>query len=159
MSQRIGHDGTTYSLPEPFPQDEAWSWWMPRAPDTAVVAVDGDHVCGRATRGPHRPGRGSHVATASFLVDPACHRRGIGTALGLHVIEWARSNGDLAIEFNAVVETNEPAVHLWRKLKFEILATVPAAFRHRALGLVGVHVMLLSLSPFARSRRSLRGDA
>jgi ribosomal protein S18 acetylase RimI-like enzyme len=40
-----------------------------------------------------------------------------------------------------VVETNTTAVNLWRSLGFEILATVPAAFRHPVHGRVGLHVM------------------
>jgi ribosomal protein S18 acetylase RimI-like enzyme len=49
------------------------------------------------------------------------------------------------MQFNAVVENNEPAVHLWQKLGFEILTTVPKAFNHRELGLVGLHVMFKTL--------------
>lgn len=37
--------------------------------------------------------------------------------------------------------TNRPAVHLWRSLGFEVLATVPEAFDHAEHGLVGLHVM------------------
>jgi ribosomal protein S18 acetylase RimI-like enzyme len=40
-----------------------------------------------------------------------------------------------------VVETNAAAVQLWRSLGFEILATIPQAFRHPERGLVGLHVM------------------
>jgi ribosomal protein S18 acetylase RimI-like enzyme len=45
------------------------------------------------------------------------------------------------MQFNAVVETNVAAVALWRSLGFEVLATVPEAFRHPTGGLVGLHVM------------------
>jgi hypothetical protein len=45
------------------------------------------------------------------------------------------------MQFNAVVETNTPAIGLWRSFSFEILATVPEAFRHPAHGYVGLHIM------------------
>jgi ribosomal protein S18 acetylase RimI-like enzyme len=45
------------------------------------------------------------------------------------------------MQFNAVVETNTGAVALWRSLGFEILTTVPEAFDHPELGLVGLRVM------------------
>lgn len=45
------------------------------------------------------------------------------------------------MQLNAVVETNAAAVHLWRSLGFEILATVPQAFDSATHGLVGLHVM------------------
>jgi GNAT superfamily N-acetyltransferase len=95
--------------------------------------------------GPNRPGRGAHVATASFMVDPAHAGRGVGRALGEHMIDWARASGYRSIQFNAVVETNEVAVRLWRSLGFEVLATVPEAFNHPEHGLVGLHVMFLRL--------------
>jgi ribosomal protein S18 acetylase RimI-like enzyme len=49
------------------------------------------------------------------------------------------------MQFNAVVETNTGAVRLWRSLGFEVVGTVPEAFDHRELGLVGLHVMHLRL--------------
>jgi len=96
---------------------------------------------GSAKMGPNRPGRGSHVATASFLVDPARQGQGIGRALGVYVLDWCRSAGFASIQFNAVVETNAPAVHLWQSLGFQIIGTVPESFDHPEHGLVGLHVM------------------
>jgi ribosomal protein S18 acetylase RimI-like enzyme len=57
------------------------------------------------------------------------------------VIEWARASGFRAIQFNAVVETNEAAVKLWRSLGFEVLASVPEAFDHPTHGYVGLLIM------------------
>jgi GNAT superfamily N-acetyltransferase len=68
-------------------------------------------------------------------------RRGTGRALGEYVISWARENGFRAVQFNAVVESNERAVALWRSLGFEVIGTVPEAFHHRVHGYVGLHVM------------------
>ncbi len=45
------------------------------------------------------------------------------------------------MQFNYVVSTNAPAVELYRKLGFAVVGTLPAAFRHRTLGLVDVYVM------------------
>jgi GNAT superfamily N-acetyltransferase len=86
-------EGRTYAFPEGQSLDEAQPWWMEQQPAQTVVAVDGETIVGSAKMGPNRPGRGSHVATASFLVDPAHQRRGVGRALGEYVLEWARSAG------------------------------------------------------------------
>jgi ribosomal protein S18 acetylase RimI-like enzyme len=80
------------------------------------------------------------------MVDPAASGRGVGRALGRHLIEWAREQGFAAIQFNAVVETNTRAVALWRSLGFQVIGTVPKAFRSRRHGLVGLHVMWLPLA-------------
>ena len=119
--------------------------WMEAPPARTVVAVDGGTVLGSAKMGPNRPGRGAHVATASFMVDPAHGGRGVGRALGRYAVDWARREGYLAMQFNAVVETNTAAVALWQSLGFEVLATVPEAFDHPRHGRVGLHVMYLRL--------------
>ena len=137
--------GETYAFPEPR-YDEARSLWMERPPGRTVVAVDAGRVLGSAKMGPNRPGRGDHGATASFMVDPAAHGRGVGRALGRHTVDWARAAGYRGMQFNAVVETNEAAVHLWQALGFEVLGTVPGAFRHPVHGFVGLHVMYLDLT-------------
>jgi GNAT superfamily N-acetyltransferase len=79
------------------------------------------------------------------MVNPVRQHQGVGRALGVDVLDWARACGYRGIQFNAVVETNYAAVRLWRSLGFEILATVPGSFDHRQHGYVGLHVMFLSL--------------
>lgn len=133
--------GETYAYPEGLTEQAAEPLWLEEPPGRTVVAEEDGVVLGSAKMGPNRPGRGAHVATASFMVDPSRQRRGVGRALGEHVLEWARSTGYHAIQFNAVVETNAGAVALWRSLGFEILTTVPEAFDHPKHGLVGLHVM------------------
>jgi GNAT superfamily N-acetyltransferase len=98
-------------------------------------------IVGSAKMGLNRAGRGAHIGTASFIVDPAHRVRGVGRALGEYVIDWSRAEGLRGIQFNAVVEVNEPAVHLWKSLGFEVIGTVPEAFDHPDHGLVGLHVM------------------
>jgi len=138
---RIVEDGETYAYPEGLTSAAARSLWMEQPPGQTVVAVRGDQVVGSAKMGPNRPGRGAHVATASFMVDTAHQGTGVGRALGSYAVEWARAAGYHSMQFNAVVETNTVAVRLWLSLGFEILATVPEAFDHPRYGLVGLHVM------------------
>lgn len=133
--------GETYAYPEPPEEESARALWMERPPSQTVVAVEGDVVLGSAKIGPNRPGRGAHVATASFMVDPARHGRGVGRALGEYALQSAREAGYRAMQFNAVVETNGAAVHLWQSLGFQILTTVPEAFHHPQHGYVGLHIM------------------
>ena len=142
---RIVAAGETYAYPLGLTEDEARPLWMEQPPARTVVAVDGDILLGSAKMGPNRPGRGSHIATGSFMVDPEVHGRGVGRALGVHLIDWARREGYRGIQFNAVVASNAAAVHLWQALGFEILTTVPEAFDSASHGLVGLHVMYQKL--------------
>jgi L-amino acid N-acyltransferase YncA len=138
----IMSEGKTYPLPERQRLAEARPWWMEEPPGHTVVAVSDDgEIAGSAKMGPNRPGRGGHVATASFIVDPARQGQGIGRALGQYTLDWCREAGFASIQFNAVVEANAPAVHLWQSLGFEIIGTAPESFDHPEHGLVGLHVM------------------
>ena len=139
-------EGRTYAYPDGLAPDEARPLWMEESPGRTVVAVDGPTVLGSAKMGPNRPGRGAHIATGSFMIDPRAQGRGVGRALGEHVVAWARAAGYRGIQFNAVVETNAPAVRLWQSLGFRILTTVPGAFDHAEHGYVGLHVMFLDLT-------------
>jgi GNAT superfamily N-acetyltransferase len=80
------------------------------------------------------------------MVNPDFGGRGVGHALGVYVVDWARAEGYVGIQFNAVVETNEVAVRAWEKLGFTIIGTVPKAFQHPDKGLVGLHVMFFDLT-------------
>jgi GNAT superfamily N-acetyltransferase len=142
---RIIEAGETYAYRADLTFEEARDGWLMRPPARTVVLEEDGRVLGSATMGPNRPGRGSHVGTASFMVDEAARGRGVGRRLGEHVVQWHRDQGYRGIQFNAVVETNLPAVRLWRSLGFEIVGTVPGAFRSRAHGYVGLHVMYLRL--------------
>ncbi len=110
-----------------------------------VVAVEDGVITGSAKMGPNKPGRGSHIATASFLVDPRHRGRGVGRRLGEHVVDRSRRQGFRGIQFNAVVEVNEPAVRLWTSLGFAVVGTAPLAFDHPDHGLVGRHLMFRPL--------------
>jgi L-amino acid N-acyltransferase YncA len=138
-------DGETYAYPDDLTSEQARDLWMEQPPGLTVVLEEDGRVLGTAKMGPNRPSRGAHVGTASFMVDPAASGKGVGRALATYVVEWHRKQGFAGIQFNAVVETNAAAVHLWRSLGFEIVGTVPGAFRSRTHGRVGLHVMYLAI--------------
>jgi L-amino acid N-acyltransferase YncA len=133
--------GETYAYPDDLTSDEARGLWMEGPPAHVVVAEDRGAILGSAKMGPNRPGRGAHVSTASFMVDDAARGQGVGRALVDYALTWAAGEGYRGMQFNAVVETNESAVRLWRAVGFEIVGTVPEAFDHPVQGLVGLHVM------------------
>ena len=140
-------DGETYAFPDDLTLETGRGWWMEHPPALTVVLEEEGRILGSAKMGPNRPGRGGHVGTASFMVDPAAAGRGVGRALASYVVDWHREHGFSGIQFNAVVETNTAAVHLWQTLGFRIVGTVPRAFRSRSHGDVGLHVMYLALAP------------
>ncbi|WP_455358707.1 N-acetyltransferase family protein [Streptomyces sp. SYSU K21746] len=144
--QKIVAAGETFTYPLDLGEEDGLDWWLLSAPNRTVVAVDdAGVVLGTAKMNRNQAGNGSHVASASYMVDPAHGGRGVGRALCEYTVEWARAAGYRAMQFNAVVETNEYAVKLYRSIGFEVVGTVPEGFRHPTKGYVGLHIMHLAL--------------
>ncbi len=140
--RRIVAAGETFSWDRDVGEERARAMWVHEPPGRTVVAVDSDGtILGTAETHPNQGGPGAHIANAGFMVDPDHAGRGVGRALGEHVIAQARADGYRAMQFNAVAETNTRAVALWRSLGFEVLTTVPEGFHHPTKGYVGLHIM------------------
>jgi L-amino acid N-acyltransferase YncA len=141
--------GETYCWPRDSTEADARQWWMAKPGGRVFVAEEDGRVLGTAEVHPNQPAAGGHVCNAGFMVAAEASGRGVGRALALHALEQATNAGFLAMQFNAVVETNTNAVRLWQSLGFRILTTIPGAFRHSVHGFVGLHVMHRSLdAPF-----------
>ena len=138
--QAIVAPGDTYSFPPDTTKPEAVDYFL-GAGITCFVAEEDGRVLGMYKLIANRVGRGSHVANASFMVDPSAQGRGIGRALGEHCLDEARRQGYDAMQFNFVVSTNTAGVALWEKLGFKIIGTLPEAFEHATLGKVDAYVM------------------
>jgi L-amino acid N-acyltransferase YncA len=138
-------EGETYAYPEHLSSEAARALWIDGPPGATVVAVRGDVVVGTAKFGPNRPARGSHVATASFMVPSHVRGSGVGRAMCEYAIAWAREKGYAAMQFNAVVSTNVHAIELYKRLGFVTIGTVPEAFEHATEGRVGLEIMYLQL--------------
>jgi GNAT superfamily N-acetyltransferase len=132
--------GDTYSFASDTAEADAVAYFL--GPGITTFAADEDgRVIGMYKLIPNQAGRGSHVANASFMVDPDAQGRGAGRALGEHCLEEARRQGYDAMQFNFVVSTNTAAINLWKTLGFAIVGTLPRAFRHASLGDVDAYVM------------------
>lgn len=139
--------GDTYPYPADISEQEAFGVWMrlddPREA-TFVAGLDGEQVATAYVKA-NGPGRSDHIANAGWMVSPEHQGRGIGRAFAVWVIDQARDLGYHGMQFNSVVSTNTGAIALWESLGFEIVGTVPDAFRHDTAGLVPVHVMFRRL--------------
>ncbi|MDW5323585.1 GNAT family N-acetyltransferase [Plantactinospora sp. KLBMP9567] len=131
----------TFTYDPRMTAEQAYDIWVESAPGLTVVAVEDDRLLGTAKMGPNRSGPGGHVSTASFMVAADARGRGVGTALCRYTLDWAKRRGYAGVQFNAVAESNERAVTLYRRHGFAVVGTVPGAFAHPTLGRVGLHVM------------------
>jgi L-amino acid N-acyltransferase YncA len=145
---KIFHDviapGDTYVFVPDTSRQDALAYWF-QSGNHAYVAAQDRHVVGTYILKANRPDLGSHVANASFMVAPSARGQGVGRAMCEHCLSEARRLGFRAMQFNFVVSTNESAIRLWKQLDFEIVGTLPGAFRHPEKGFVDVYVMFRSL--------------
>ena len=136
----------TFTYDPGMGQDDARAMWMVSAPGRVVSAeADSGAVVGTANMYANRGGPGSHIASASYLVDPARQGQGVGRALVEDSLRWARAQGFRGMQFNAVAQSNTHAVRLYESLGFTVLGTVPGGFRHPVPGDVGLHLMFCPL--------------
>lgn len=80
---------------------------------------------------PNNIGRCGHISNASYAV--ASHSRGlhIGEKLVRDSILRAHEAGFRVLQFNAVVASNTHARHLYERIGFKQLGTIPGGFRHK----------------------------
>jgi ribosomal protein S18 acetylase RimI-like enzyme len=134
----------TFAIPRDMSRDDTLAWWRAPGHEVFVAEVDGN-VLGTYFVHPNQLGPGSHVANCGYATAPWAGGRGIARAMCVHSLEHARARGYRSMQFNIVVSTNAPAVHLWTSMGFETLCRVPGAFEHPTLGDVDTLVMFRRL--------------
>ena len=102
-----------------------------RAQTRTAVAVDLDtkKLLGLYILHPNNIGRCGHIANASYAVSRGARGLHIGEKLVLDCLAEAKRAGFSIMQFNAVVATNLHALHLYKRLGFTPLGTIPRGFR------------------------------
>ena len=93
------------------------------------VAEDDGALVGLYILHPNNVGRCGHICNASYAVRSACRGKHIGEQLVLDCLRQAKRHGFAILQFNAVVESNVHARHLYERLGFVQLGTIPKGFR------------------------------
>lgn len=136
--------GDTYDFEETASDQDAFDYWFGKGV-TSFVMAEGEKILGFYKIIQNHRGRGSHVANASFMVSREMRGNGIGRKMGEDCIRVACEMGFKAIQFNFVISTNEPAMHLWKSLGFKELCRLPGAFNHKKLGFVDAVIFFKEL--------------
>ena len=97
----------------------------------SAVAVDDetDKILGLYILHPNNVGRCGHICNASYGVDSKTRGLHIGEKLVKDCLEQGLAHGFKVLQFNAVVATNVHARHLYERLGFTQLGTIPGGFR------------------------------
>lgn len=87
-----------------------------------------DRIVGLYILHPNNVGRCGHICNASYAVRGDMRGCRIGERLVCHCLKKAKELGFGILQFNAVVASNTPALHLYEKLGFVRLGTIPGGF-------------------------------
>ncbi|MCR5263490.1 MAG: GNAT family N-acetyltransferase [Clostridiales bacterium] len=94
------------------------------------VAVNGEgKAVGLYILHPNNIGRCGHICNASYAVASSCRGKHIGELLVKDCLAKGKELGFKILQFNAVVESNTHARHLYRRLGFVQLGVIPGGFR------------------------------
>lgn len=96
---------------------------------SGVAVDDNGEVVGLYILHPNNIGRCGHICNASYAVSSKCRGQHIGEKLVRHSLEQAKESGFQVMQFNAVVESNIHARHLYERLGFTQLGVIPNGFR------------------------------
>lgn len=137
--------GRTYVYPPDITEAEARAIWVDGPLATFVVLEDCE-LLGTYFLKPNQPGLGNHICDCGYIVSESARGRGIASLMCDHSQVEAVSRGFRGMQFNLVVSTNDGAVRLWRKHGFEIVGTLPGAFRNPESEFVDAFVMFKPLA-------------
>ena len=93
------------------------------------VAEENGTVYGLYILHPNNVGRCGHICNASYAVSSESRGKHIGELLVKDCLVQAKKCGYGVLQFNAVVESNIHARHLYERLGFVQLGTIPKGFR------------------------------
>ena len=93
------------------------------------VAKENGNVVGLYILHPNNIGRCGHICNASYAVDSRKRGQHIGEQLVTDCLVQAKRLGFQIMQFNAVVESNIHARHLYERLGFQQLGMIPKGFR------------------------------
>ena len=95
----------------------------------SAVAEEDGKIYGLYILHPNNVGRCGHICNASYAVSSESRGKHIGEQLVKDCLVQAKNCGYGVLQFNAVVESNIHARHLYERLGFVQLGTIPKGFR------------------------------
>ena len=123
----VVEEGIAFPQEQPLDEQSAKEFFASQS--FCAVAENDEKVVGLYILHPNNGGRCGHIANASYAVFSSCRGLHAGEKLVRHSIKKAAEIGFSILQFNAVVENNIHARHLYERLGFTLLGTIPGGFR------------------------------
>lgn len=123
----IVKEGNSFPQTDCLNETEAASFFAEQS--YTGVADENGEIVGLYILHPNNIGRCGHIANSSYAVKKGQRGKGIGELLVRDSLKTAKSLQFQIMQFNAVVASNKGAIHLYQKLGFTQLGTIPKGFR------------------------------
>lgn len=123
----VVEEGIAFPQEEPLDMESGAQFFA--AQSYTGVAEENGKVYGLYILHPNNVGRCGHICNASYAVSSDARGRHIGEQLVLDCLRMGKKLEFRVLQFNAVVESNIHARHLYERLGFTQLGTIPGGFR------------------------------
>jgi len=130
----------TYAFDAEIDFESAYNLWC-LSPEKTYVIKENGLILGSYYLKANAAGPSSHISNCGYMVSAESRGKGIARKLCLHSQRIAIELGYSAMQFNSVVSSNEIAINLWKKLGYNIIGTIPKAYKHKKLGFIDSYIM------------------
>lgn len=125
----VVEDGIAFPQEETLNDESGKDFFASQSYCGVAVDTDDDKIYGLYILHPNNVGRCGHICNASYAVKSASRGLHIGEKLVSDCLVQGKKHGFGILQFNAVVESNIHARHLYERLGFVQLGTIPNGFR------------------------------
>ena len=125
----VVEDGVAFPQEEYLTSDSGRAFFAEQTYTAVAEEMDTGAILGLYILHPNNVGRCGHISNASYAVSRASRGLHIGERLVRDCLEQARGHGFRLLQFNAVVAANIHAIHLYERLGFVRVGTIPEGFR------------------------------
>lgn len=122
-------DGVAFPQEEQLTTQTGDAFFMEQTYTGIAEDKDSGKIAGLYILHPNNVGRCGHICNASYAVRKDMRGGHIGEKLVLDCLAKAKETGYRILQFNAVVASNEHALHLYQRIGFTQLGVIPGGFK------------------------------
>jgi GNAT superfamily N-acetyltransferase len=143
MLRPVFRAGESFPIDRAISREATLAYWF--SPERQVLVAEDGAALGTCHVAPNQAGGGRYLCNCGFVTAPAAQNRGVARAMLARALQTATATGFEAMQFDFVVETDAPALRLWRRAGFDGVGRLPEAFKHPVHGRVDARVMYRNL--------------
>ena len=125
----VVEDGIAFPQEEPLDETTGPEFFAAQVYCGVAADAQSGEICGMYILHPNNVGRCGHICNTSYAVDSGSRGLHIGEKLVKDSLVQGKAHGFSILQFNAVVESNIHARHLYERLGFVPLGMIPKGFR------------------------------